>query len=97
MADREGFEPSVTLLLHTLSKRAHSTTLTSALIAGGARSKKKFILFGNPFRHFFCRTGSVKMFSKFCANLSNTVTLWRDKLSRCLAAQFVDHAKTIGK
>ncbi len=32
MADREGFEPSVTLLPHTLSKRAHSTTLTSALL-----------------------------------------------------------------
>ncbi len=31
MADREGFEPSVTLLPHTLSKRAHSTTLTPAL------------------------------------------------------------------
>ncbi len=43
MADREGFEPSVTLLLHTLSKRAHSTTLTSVLIhrGGGARSKNK--------------------------------------------------------
>ena len=29
--DREGFEPSVTLPPHTLSKRAHSTTLTPAL------------------------------------------------------------------
>ncbi len=29
MADREGFEPSETLLPHTLSKRAHSTTLPS--------------------------------------------------------------------
>jgi hypothetical protein len=28
MADRVGFEPTVTLLPHTLSKRAHSTTLT---------------------------------------------------------------------
>jgi hypothetical protein len=27
MADREGFEPSETLLPHTLSRRAHSTTL----------------------------------------------------------------------
>ncbi len=31
VADREGFEPSVTLPPHTLSKRAHSTTLTPAL------------------------------------------------------------------
>ena len=38
MADREGFEPSVTLLLHTLSKRAHSTTLTPAL--GGRDARK---------------------------------------------------------
>lgn len=37
MADREGFEPSVTLLLHTLSKRAHSTTLTSVL--GGREAR----------------------------------------------------------
>ncbi len=29
LADREGFEPSDTLLHHTLSKRAHSTTLPS--------------------------------------------------------------------
>jgi hypothetical protein len=55
MADREGFEPSVTSLLHTLSKRAHSTTLTSALIfpGGGARSKQKFCSLGNHFRKFF--------------------------------------------
>lgn len=32
MAGRVGFEPTVTLLLHTLSKRAHSTTLTPALV-----------------------------------------------------------------
>ncbi len=38
MADREGFEPSVTLLLHTLSKRAHSTTLTPALGGRDARN-----------------------------------------------------------
>ena len=31
MADREGFEPSVPMKVHTLSKRAHSTTLTSVL------------------------------------------------------------------
>ncbi len=37
MADREGFEPSVTLLPHTLSKRAHSTTLTPALGGRDAR------------------------------------------------------------
>lgn len=30
MADREGFEPSVLLPVHTLSRRAHSTTLTPA-------------------------------------------------------------------
>ena len=36
MADREGFEPSVLLLAHTLSKRAHSTTLTPALQWKGA-------------------------------------------------------------
>ncbi len=35
LADREGFEPSVTLLPHTLSKRAHSTTLTPALGEAG--------------------------------------------------------------
>jgi len=38
VADREGFEPSVTLLPHTLSKRAHSTTLTPALGGRDARS-----------------------------------------------------------
>ena len=27
MADREGFEPSVVFQLHTISNRAHSTTL----------------------------------------------------------------------
>lgn len=32
LADRVGFEPTVTLLLHTLSKRAHSTTLTPVRI-----------------------------------------------------------------
>ena len=37
-ADREGFEPSVTLLPHTLSKRAHSTTLTPALGGRDARN-----------------------------------------------------------
>ena len=31
VADREGFEPSVPMKVHTLSKRAHSTTLTSVL------------------------------------------------------------------
>jgi hypothetical protein len=31
MADREGFEPSVRFTAHTLSKRAHSTTLPSVL------------------------------------------------------------------
>lgn len=56
MADREGFEPSVTLLLHTLSKRAHSTTLTSVLIhrvAGrGVRTKntRLAIIFGKKIR-----------------------------------------------
>ena len=56
MADREGFEPSVTLLLHTLSKRAHSTTLTSVLIhrvAGrGVRTKNRrlAIIFGKKIR-----------------------------------------------
>ncbi len=39
MADREGFEPSVTFLPHTLSKRAHSTTLTPAL--GGRDARKR--------------------------------------------------------
>jgi len=37
MADREGFEPSVSLTPHTLSKRAHSTTLTPALGGRDAR------------------------------------------------------------
>ncbi len=31
MADRAGFEPAETLLPHTLSKRAHSTTLPPVL------------------------------------------------------------------
>ena len=52
MADREGFEPSVTLLLHTLSKRAHSTTLTPALGGRDARNSIRswqplFEIFGN--------------------------------------------------
>ena len=34
MADRVGFEPTVTLLPHTLSKRAHSTTLTPVRLIG---------------------------------------------------------------
>ena len=38
MADREGFEPSVLLPAHTLSKRAHSTTLTPALGGRDARN-----------------------------------------------------------
>jgi hypothetical protein len=32
MADRAGFEPAETLLPHTLSKRAHSTTLPPVLM-----------------------------------------------------------------
>ena len=52
MADREGFEPSVTLLPHTLSKRAHSTTLTPALGGRDARNsiprwQPLFEIFGN--------------------------------------------------
>ena len=47
MADREGFEPSVTLLPHTLSKRAHSTTLTPALL-WWARNLGGPIRNGNP-------------------------------------------------
>ena len=46
MADREGFEPSVTLPPHTLSKRAHSTTLTPAL--GGCKLVRSACV-GNPF------------------------------------------------
>ncbi len=53
MADREGFEPSVTLLPHTLSKRAHSTTLTPALGGRDARNsihrwQSLFEKFHNP-------------------------------------------------
>jgi len=78
MADREGFEPSVSLTPHTLSKRAHSTTLTSALIVGGARSKKKFLLLGNPFRHFFSSD------SFFISDLSQSChfVLYCDKVAR---------------
>ena len=47
MADREGFEPSVTLLPHTLSKRAHSTTLTPAL--GGRQARNSFSTWQPPF------------------------------------------------
>ena len=55
MADREGFEPSVTLLPHTLSKRAHSTTLTPALGGRDARNSIRawqslFEIFGNQSR-----------------------------------------------
>lgn len=76
MADREGFEPSVTLLLHTLSKRAHSTTLTSVLIhrvAGrGVRTKntRLAIIFGK------------KICSESRASKCHpTVTRWRDILT----------------
>ena len=34
MADRVGFEPTVTLLPHTLSRRAHSTTLAPVRLGG---------------------------------------------------------------
>ena len=34
MAEREGFEPSVEFPLHTLSKRAPSTTRTSLRVSG---------------------------------------------------------------
>ena len=50
MADREGFEPSVTLLPHTLSKRAHSTTLTPAL---GGRDARNSIRPWQPLFDFF--------------------------------------------
>lgn len=53
MADREGFEPSDTLLHHTLSKRAHSTTLPSvrlenARIGRGGRKLTGGRWRGNP-------------------------------------------------
>ncbi len=50
MADREGFEPSVTLLLHTLSKRAHSTTLTPAL--GGRDARNSVLRWQSLFEKF---------------------------------------------
>ena len=57
LADREGFEPSVTLLPHTLSKRAHSTTLTPAL-GGGTLGTRSGI--GNLFLRSFQRKGRRK-------------------------------------
>ena len=77
MADREGFEPSVTLLLHTLSKRAHSTTLTSVLIhrvAGrGVRTKNRHlaIIFGKKIR--------TEARASKCHSVA---TLWCDILAR---------------
>ena len=57
-ADREGFEPSVLLLAHTLSKRAHSTTLTPAL-SGRARTLGAARALGNPiFSEKFRRKGN---------------------------------------
>ena len=50
MADREGFEPSVTLLPHTLSKRAHSTTLTPAL--GGRETRNSICGWQSLFEMF---------------------------------------------
>ena len=41
MAEREGFEPSVVLLLHTLSKRADKKSLTGL--------NKEYINFGVKF------------------------------------------------
>jgi hypothetical protein len=56
MADREGFEPSVTFLPHTLSKRAHSTTLTPAL--GGREARKRSGAWQSIF-HKFSGNGGV--------------------------------------
>ena len=50
MADREGFEPSVLLPAHTLSKRAHSTTLTPAL--GGREARKRSGAWQSIFQKF---------------------------------------------
>ena len=47
--DREGFEPSVTLPPHTLSKRAHSTTLTPAL--GRRETRERRMAWQS---HFIC-------------------------------------------
>lgn len=64
MAGREGFEPSVTFLPHTLSKRAHSTTLTPAL--GGREARKRigawqsiFLMFGGIAIHESGKFGRV--------------------------------------
>jgi hypothetical protein len=56
MADREGFEPSVRFHAHTLSKRAHSTTLTPALGGRDARnSPAAWQSLFNNFEIVFCR------------------------------------------
>jgi hypothetical protein len=56
LADREGFEPSVTLLLHTLSKRAHSTTLTPAL---GGRDARNWFRRWQPLFEIFIRPARI--------------------------------------
>jgi hypothetical protein len=48
-AEKEGFEPSVPLRVHQLSKLAHSTTLTPLRRATKVLKKQKFfILIENP-------------------------------------------------
>ena len=51
MADRAGFEPAETFLPHTLSKRAHSTTLPPVLKCpvGCARTLPSNAADSNPF------------------------------------------------
>ena len=70
MADRAGFEPAETLLPHTLSKRAHSTTLPPVLREA-------------LFLYLFC--GGARKFHEdaISTNVSDStrVILARDKLS----------------
>ena len=52
MADRAGFEPAETFLPHTLSKRAHSTTLPPVLgdsSVDGGRKLPSYRGIGNSF------------------------------------------------
>ena len=60
MADREGFEPSVSLTPHTLSKRAHSTTLTPAL--GGRDARKSVHRWQSLFEMFLTNPLESRVF-----------------------------------
>ena len=65
LADREGFEPSDTLLHHTLSKRAHSTTLPSVRLENALTGRGGRTLTGGRWR------GNAEMSLFLASMLSN--------------------------